>query len=274
MRNPQELAYGEHADYGVGSPHLSHAHLRSRLVGLLIEVIHDLHRRRLPLTVLEVGAGHGGYTEPALAAGCSVTATEMSRPSVEALQRRFGTNEHFSVAYDDDGALEAVAGQEFSLILCSSVLHHIPDYLGFVDKACEKHLAVDGSFLSIQDPLWYPTCDRTTRVLSKAAYLAWRTTQGQYERGFRTLSRRLRNVYDDDELSDVVEYHVVRQGVNQHAVVETLRPRFEDVSLTRYWSTQARVWQRLGDAARLENTFAVAASGFRAKSVGHHLSAP
>lgn len=267
MPNLQEVVFGKHVDYRVGSPHLAHAALNDRLVQLLSQVIRDLKQRAMPLTVLEVGAGHGGYTEPALAFGCSVTATEMSRPSVEALRDRFGTNERFAVFFDPDGSLDVVGAQRFSLILCSSVLHHIPDYLSFIEHSCSRHLAVDGSFLSIQDPLWYPDLGRTTRTLSRAAFLSWRVAQGHYGRGIRTLSRRARGVYDDDQPSDSVEYHVVRKGVDQHAVMEYIQGTFEDARLMRYWSTQARAWQRVGEIAKLENTFAAEGQRFRSPTV-------
>lgn len=262
MQRLQEAVFGEDTDYRVGSPHLAHWQLRDRLVALLRQVVRDLERREMPLTVLEVGAGHGGYTEAALAAGCWVTATEMSRPSLAILRDHFGTNERFSTIFDRDGSLTAVGVDKFSLILCSSVLHHIPDYLTFVRQTCSRHLTPGGSFLSIQDPLWYPALGTATRTFSRAAYLAWRATRGDYRKGARTLARRARRVYDDEDPSDTVEYHVVRKGVNEHAVVDALRPSFETVILTRYWSTQGRAWQRLGELANLENTFAVEAHGF------------
>ncbi|HEV2070488.1 MAG TPA: class I SAM-dependent methyltransferase [Acidimicrobiales bacterium] len=267
MPNLQEVVFSKNVDYRVGSPHLAHAGLNDRLVQLLSQVVRDLKQREMPLTVLEIGAGHGGYTEPALAFGCSVTATEMSRSSAEALRDRFSTNEHFAVVFDPDGSLDVVGTQRFSLVLCSSVLHHIPDYLSFIEHSCSRHLAVGGSFLSIQDPLWYPDLGRPTRTLSRAAFLSWRVTQGHYKRGILTLSRRVRGVYDDDQPSDSVEYHVVRQGVNQHAVMEYLQGAFEDARLTRYWSTQARAWQYAGEIAKLENTFAVEGRRFRSPTV-------
>lgn len=262
MQTLQEAVFGKDVDYRIGSPHLTHWHLYDQLVALLLRAVRDLERRQMPLTVLEIGAGHGGYTESALASGCSVTATEMSRPSLQTLKERFGTNERFSAVFDSDGSLAAVGDQRFSLILCSSVLHHIPDYLGFVEDSCATHLAPGGSFLSMQDPLWYPTLGGATRTLSRAAYLSWRLTRGNYYRGVRTLGRRIRRVYDEQDPSDSVEYHVVRKGVNEHAVVDSLHLRFAEVRLIRYWSTQARTWQRLGDLTKLHNTFAVEAHGF------------
>ncbi len=76
--------------------------------------------------MLEIGAGHGGFTEPVLAAGCEVTAVEASRPSLRTLEHRYGHNPSFRAVLDPDGSLEGVSGT-YSLILIVAVLHHIPD---------------------------------------------------------------------------------------------------------------------------------------------------
>ena len=70
MANPQEAHYLCVTDYRKGSPHLSHLALYDRLVEVLRGVIPKLSDQGLPLRVLEVGAGHGGFTEPTLALGC------------------------------------------------------------------------------------------------------------------------------------------------------------------------------------------------------------
>ena len=95
--------------------------------------------------------GHGGYTEPVLAAGCRVTAVEASRHSLATLQRRYGANPGFRAVFDADGTLDEVDGT-FSLVLIVSVLHHIPDYVSFLDRVT-RLLAPNGSLLSLQDPL-------------------------------------------------------------------------------------------------------------------------
>jgi hypothetical protein len=53
---------------------------------------------------------------------------------------------------------------------------------------------------------------------------------------------------------------VVRQGVNQDIVHDALASQFKEVRLIRYWSTQSRIWQRLGDIAKAKNTFASVAT--------------
>jgi SAM-dependent methyltransferase len=259
LQQLQETIYNERVDYRVGSPHLAHWHLYDRLVDVLREHVRDLKVRGLPLDVLEVGAGHGGYTEPALAAGCAVTAVEMSRPSLSRLEERFGTNPRFEPVFDEDGSLEGTADR-YSLVLCVSVLHHIPDYVSFLDRATDK-LAPGGTLLTLQDPLWYGRAGRRVRMLDRAGFYSWRITQGSIGQGLATTLRRVRGVWDESNPSDMVEYHALRGGVDEQAVAAGLRTSFENISILRYWSNQSAVVQRLGHRVGMENTFGISAVG-------------
>lgn len=261
MENLQESTFDATYDYRRGSPHLAHPQLYEPLVAKVLRSLQLLRSRELDPTVLEIGAGHGGYTEPVLASGGKVTATEMSRASLARLEERFGTNQHFRGAFDGDGSLRALGDDQFSLVLCASVLHHIPDYVGFVRHLVSRHLKTGGSFLSIQDPLWYPSVSAQTRFFDRFAYLSWRATRGNYRKGARTLLRRLGGVYDETDPADMVEYHVVRQGVDQHALGAMLSREFKEVEMETYWSAHAAVWQWAGDRAGLRNTFTLLAHG-------------
>ncbi|MCU1499994.1 MAG: Methyltransferase type 12 [Acidimicrobiales bacterium] len=255
MQRLQESAYDEARNYRDGSPHLVHWRLYDHLTAILRDVIADVVAAGLPATVLEIGAGHGGYTEPALAAGAKVVATEMSRPSIARLEERYGANPQFRAVFDPDGSLEVLGDEQFSVIVCSSVLHHIPDYLGFLSGPMLAHLSPGGSFFSLQDPLWYPTVGTLTRKMDRWAYLLWRVTRGNYKQGFATMGRRVRGVYDDDNAADMVEYHVVRQGIDHVAVERLLQQHFDHVELGAYWSTASRVLQRAGERLDHPNTF-------------------
>jgi SAM-dependent methyltransferase len=257
----QEFFYTADTDYRSGSPHLAHYVLYDRLVSLLRHVLKDLAVAGLPLSVLEIGAGHGGYTEPALAAGCQVTAVEMSRPSLSRLDEKFGTNAHFRGVFDPDGTLAEV-GAGFSLILCVSVLHHIPDYLEAISQASSR-LLPGGALLSLQDPIWYPRQSMFSRVAERTGYYAWRSTQGNLRRGAATLVRRSRGVLDTDNPSDMVEYHVVRNGVDEAAIRELLLTTFEEVRVIPYWSNQLLAAQWIGTRLRLRNTFGILATNYR-----------
>jgi hypothetical protein len=183
----------------------------------------------------------------------------MSAPSLEAIRATYGGNDRFSAVHDPDGTLGTLDGRTYGLVLFASVLHHIPDYRAAIDAAAAR-VAPGGAIVTLQDPLWYPTLGRADVLLSQVSYLWWRIGQGNYRRGVRARWRRVRGTFDETSPSDMLEYHVVRQGVNQDIVHDTLASQFKDVRLIRYWSTQSRVWQRLGDIAGATNTFASVAT--------------
>jgi hypothetical protein len=94
-------------------------------------------------------------------------------------------------------------------------------------------------------------------------YFLWRLAQGKFRQGIRTRLRRLRRTYEADNPSDIIEYHVVRQGVDQRALVEAMRPLFSQITVLEYWSAQSRIAQRLGVTLHRTNTFALICRGYR-----------
>ena len=259
MRQLQETAHGPQHDYRAGSPHIKHARLYQALLGELRNLLHSLRDENLPWSVLDVGAGHGSFTEPLLAYGCRVTAIEMSRASASLLRARYGDNDRFSVVLDDGGTLKALGDEMFSLVLFASVLHHIPNYEAAIETATVR-VVPSGALVVLQDPLWYPTLGHAQRLLSRIAYLSWRLGRGDYVRGVKSRWRWATGAYDDRNPSDMVEYHVVRKGINQEGLQRLLSRSFHDVKLVRYWSTQSSLWQRVGEALGAHNTFAIIAT--------------
>ena len=259
MRHLQESGHSEGHDYRTGSPHLVHWHLYQRLLGEVRGVLDSLRQRGISWSVLDVGAGHGSFTEPLLAYGCAVTATEMSRPSLDLLRSRYGTNDRFSAVLDSDGSFGGLGDHAYGLVLFASVLHHIPDYRAAIDAAAAR-VVRGGAIVTLQDPLWYPTLHRSDFVLSRLSYFWWRLGQGNYRRGLSTRWRRIRGVHDETSPSDMVEYHVVRQGVDQDAIRNVLSSRFEHVRIVPYWSTQSAVWQRFGEVVGATSSFACIAT--------------
>lgn len=262
MSSHQELVYSQDHDYRHGSPHLKHLHLYDRLVSELRKVMRETGARADSRSLLDVGAGEGSFVEPALAHGYHVTATEMSRYSLERLNDRYGENPNFVGVFDEDGSLAAVGDAQYSVVLFSSALHHIPDYLKALNDAAARHLRSGGALVTLQDPLWYPSVPKRVRILSEGMYLMWRLSQGNYRRGVSTRLRRLRGKYNPHNPSDTVEYHVVRNGVDHEGVLETLRTCFDQVTLITYWSTQSRIGQWLGERIDVSNTFALVAQGY------------
>lgn len=260
MSDTQARAYDQVKDYSYRSPHLAHRRLNAWLRDLILDAV--MERPDVP-RVLDIGAGHGSFTEMLLAAGCEVVATEVAAGSVRELQRRYGRNPKFQAVHDPSGTIALPDPRRFTAILFASVLHHMPDYASATEDAVQRFLSPGGCLVSVQDPLWYPTVPRTTRLFGWIAYYAWRLTQGDLGRGVRTQIRRLRGKYDLENPSDVVEYHVVRQGVDERALADSMRRLFSEVTLVPYWSTQSRIGQTLGVTLHRTNTFALVCRDYR-----------
>jgi SAM-dependent methyltransferase len=258
----QNARYSEGADYVTGSPHLAHRKLHAWIVGRIGRLVEAGRARSGRCRVLEVGAGHGTFTEHLAAMGADVTVTEVSRPSAEVLSRRFGHTPNVHVLYDADGEGLFELPPNFDLVLCVSVLHHIPDYSRFVVRLVGL-LRPGGTLASYQDPDSYPRRRRRDAVADRVSYLGWRLTQGDLLAGARTRLRRMRGRYDENLPADMTEYHVVREGVDDKALAELLSSRFGDVERFGYWSTQSAVLQRLGERLGLRNTFGIEATGRR-----------
>jgi|tagenome__1003787_1003787.scaffolds.fasta_scaffold20825737_2 SAM-dependent methyltransferase len=76
-------------------------------------------------SVLEVGAGHGTFTEILSARGARVVATDVSQRCADVLRERFSGDERVAVVH---GGADAVAGQPpFDSAVLINVLEHIPD---------------------------------------------------------------------------------------------------------------------------------------------------
>ncbi|WP_433450409.1 class I SAM-dependent methyltransferase [Streptomyces sp. CA-142005] len=257
MSELQQRDHGVGHDYAKGSPHIRHHAIRDRLITGLHTLVQEVIDRNGRCRVLELGAGHGTFTDHLLAAGAQVTVTEISEPSVRFLDSRFSRNPNVTVVHDQDGTAACQAGP-VDAVVCVSVLHHIPDYLGTVKQLVEN-ITPGGAFFSAQDPLWYPRRSRTSMSLDRNAYLLWRLGQGQFRRGLSTRLRRMRGVYDEANEADMVEYHVVRDGVDEEALRDHLASAFEEVEVQSYWSTQSGVLQAIGERIFPPSTFGVVA---------------
>ena len=256
----QDAGHPSGHDYDKGSPHLRHPRLRSMIEGRLRALLAVTISRRGECRVVEVGGGHGTFTACLVEAGAHVTVTETSSASAESLVRQFGGDDRVEVIHDRTGEEVLHAEREWDLAVIISVLHHIPDYLSFLERLSLR-ITPGGGVFSVQDPIFYPRRSALTHRADRAAYLAWRVFQGDYAKGLATRWRRLRGAYDDAEPADLIEYHVVREGVDDEAIREVLATRFASVEVFRYWSTQAPVLQRLGDRTPLLTTFGVQATG-------------
>lgn len=259
----QDGSHGEGHNYIVGSPHLRHPKLRNRIDGRISDAIAPILQRKGSCAVLEIGAGHGSFTHTALSAGGVVTVTEMSRASSEYLSEKFHGSAQVRVIHDPDGNAPFQQGQKYDVILLISVVHHIPDYIDVLTRLCDEVLLPGGSLVTFQDPVWYPRQKTWAHAASQGAYLAWRVTRGDFRRGLATRWRRLRGVYSESNPSDLVEYHVVRQGVDELALQNLFSSRFATVELDRYFSTQSPLLQKVLERRLPANTFGILAQDRR-----------
>lgn len=259
MARLQSQAHDVGHDYTSGSPHLRHGSVTRKVVSACRDAVADIVRRQGRCRVLEIGAGHGTFTAVLTRSGAEVWVTEMSGASVTLLRQRFADDPRVHIGHDPDGT-GCHTGPEVDLVVCVSVLHHIPDYVGTVSAVLDR-VAPGGGFVSYQDPVWYPRRTTLAAATDRGAYLLWRLSQGNLLRGVATATRRARGVYEQDNPSDMVEYHVVRQGVDERALHDLLTTRFTNVRLDRYWSTQAAWLQRLGEPRFPPNTFGLTATG-------------
>jgi SAM-dependent methyltransferase len=253
----QELEHGEGHDYATGSPHIRHYRLRDRIVQTLFAVVAEIADRKGTCRMVEIGAGHGTFTDHLLAAGAEVVVTEMSEPSAQVLRARFRHNRNVTVVHDPDGQA-GLRGEPVDGVVCISVLHHIPDYLHTVDELVHRILS-GGAFVSYQDPLWYPRRSKLSMIADRGGYFLWRLSQGDLRRGMATRSRRVRGIYDESNAADMVEYHVVRDGVDELALARLLGESFGTVCIERYWSTQSGLLQAAGEKVGPKTTFGLIA---------------
>jgi phospholipid N-methyltransferase len=259
MAELQQCGHDAGHNYAKGSPHILHHSIRDRVVRCIHHMVGDIMHRNGRCRVLEVGAGHGCFTDHLLAAGAEVEVTEMSAPSAEFLRHRFRHNRKVSVIHDPEGDA-AFVGDAVDAVVCISVLHHIPDYLGTTGKLVDR-IASGGAFVSFQDPLWYPRRSTLSLALDRGSYFCWRLAQGEFRRGLSTRMRRMRDTYDEANPSDMVEYHVVRKGVDEEAIRGCLTASFSAVEIERYWSTQSCVLQAVGERFFPASNFGILARG-------------
>jgi SAM-dependent methyltransferase len=208
--------------------------------------------------VLDLGAGEGASASEFLRLGARVTAVELSKSAMRALQdrcRAFGDRLEL-VCADVREALPELG--TYDIVIANSFLHHVPDYLSLITDVLD-HVGPGGRFFSFQDPLRYDTLPPASHAFSAASYFAWRVFQGNLGQGLRTRIRRLRGAYVAGSIEDDAEYHVTRNGVDQDAIANRLEAHAFEVEVRRYFSTQSAVLQWLGTRARVENTFSIVA---------------
>jgi SAM-dependent methyltransferase len=250
----------EHATrYVSGAPHLAHTSLRS----LFATLAREAYTRAAAFTgqprVLDLGAGQGAAALVFLEFGAHVTVVDNSESQLRLLREQCAPySDRLEVFLDDAmNGLERLA-PSYDVIVASSFLHHLPDYLGFVRRAASL-ASPHGVFLSFQDPLRYDRLPRSTLLFSRLAYAAWRFRQQDVIGGLQRRARRARGVYLETCAEDWIEYHATRGGVDADAVIAVLKDEGLRPRVVYYFSTQSGLFQWLGERLGLETTFAILA---------------
>ena len=245
--------------YVDGAPHIKHASLRTLYATLLTQAYDHAAKYSETPRVLDLGAGEGSATLPLLELGARVTAVDVSESQLDALRgkcARFA--DRLEVRCETTGETLRTRGRQYDIIVASSFLHHIPDYLGLIRQAILV-LTPHGQFFSFQDPLRYDTVGVITKIFGDLAYFSWRVFKRDVWGGLKRRLRRRRGLYCADLPYDNVEYHVTRNGVDQDAIAVVLTDAGFECEIVRYFSTQSRLCQPLGSAMEMKNTFAVMA---------------
>jgi SAM-dependent methyltransferase len=246
-------------NYIDGAPHVKHASLRALYASLVVQVYDAAREHTAVPSVLDLGAGEGSATLPFLELGARVTAVDISSSQLSALQtrcERFG--DRLEVRCQDIADILKHEHAYYDIIVANSFLHHVPDYVSMIAQAIILLTSV-GQFFSFQDPLRYDSVGKPTVVFSTLAYFSWRVFKGDVTGGLQRRLRRRRGIYLEDSVHDNAEYHVARNGVDQDAICRLFEDLNFDYNIVRYFSTQSRLFQPVGAALGLKNTFSVIA---------------
>jgi len=241
------------------SPHIKHVSLRMFYAKLVTEVYNYALKYSDIIRVLDLGAGQGFSTLPFLELGARVTAIDSSSSQLEMLRhkcKRF--NNRLELRCEDVSETLKMKEQRYDVIVATSFLHHIPDYLGMIKESISL-LTTHGQFFSFEDPLRYASIDAVAKFFSNISYFSWRIFEGDVWGGTKRRIRRSRGIYLADSVHDNVEYHVTRNGVDQDAILALFNQADFESKFIRYFSTQSRLFQPIGAAMGIKNTFLIIA---------------
>lgn len=243
--------------------YLRHESVRSLYLSL-VERAYRTAERGCPgeVSVLDLGAGEGSATLPFLELGAQVLAVDISERQLEQLLRKCGGLQGQLELRCADISDVLQENRRFDIVVANSLLHHIPDYLDLIRRASAL-LTEYGVFLSFQDPMWKASITRRDAVLSWAVYAGWRLGQGDLAGGIWRRIRRACGFYSATSPYDNVEYHVVRNGVDQRAIASLLVSQGFECDVFRYCSFQSDLLQPWGDRLGVKNTFGVLATRSR-----------
>lgn len=251
------------ARFAESSPHIAHPTLASLWQSVAKRALATAAQVPRLLHVLDLGAGDGFSALPFLEAGALVTAVDSSTVQLERLRQRPAGASNLEIRQQDVEQFLRENHAHYDIVIASSFLHHVKDYLALVENLASIAADTGSQILLFQDPMRYDTVGRASRAFYLLSYAAWRCRQPDAFGGIRRRIRRFHGVYMEDCPEDVVEYHVVRNGVDQNALASLLKERDFDVEIIKYWSHQSRTFQRAGELFGLQNCFGIMAQRCR-----------
>lgn len=242
-----------------GAPHIKHSSLKKLYHELVLKVFISAKKYKKIPKVLDLGAGEGSATLPFLELGAKVVAIDISESQLALLRNKckFFSN-MIKIKQEDLNKTLSNKNEKYDIIVANSLLHHIPNYMEIIERMIKK-LNPYGQLFFFQDPLRYDTVNKFTNLFTNFAYLSWRIFQDDVVGGLKRRWRRGRGIYFDDSVYDNAEYHVIRNGVDQNAILRFLEKEDMDFRIISYFSTQSSFFQIVGSRLNMKNTFAIIA---------------
>jgi SAM-dependent methyltransferase len=249
--------------YFEGATQISHRKVWDLYNSLLTRVVNNARLLHSDIRVLDLGAGEGTVTQQMVQLGCRVTAVDISANRLTTLSERCRQHrEALTTVCSDVLPYVTTTSDKFDIIIASAFLHHVPDYLSLI-RSSLRCLSATGQWFVFHEALRYDSVGSYQRAFSGAAYYSWRVRQGDFIGGCLRKLRRAFGVYRDDSPDDNIDYHVVRNGMDQEAIAELFASEGLEMESGRYFSTQSRTWQNLGERFGIENMFWIVADRAR-----------
>ena len=247
-------------EYYFTAPHLQHIDIHNlylRLVNNSFELA-KTSKKDGDIVVLDIGAGEGTVTKPFLMLGAKVLAVDISENQLSQLKEScIGMLDRLELrCVDIDVVLEE--NLSYDIIVANSLLHHIPDYLSLIRRSIER-LNKSGVFLCFQDPMLNSSMGLRDRFLSWLAYAFWRIGRGDVIGGAARRIRRVFGFYSLNSPHDNTEYHAVRNGVDQNAILELFKENGLVCEVYEYCSLHSKFMQSWGKSLSIKNTFGIIA---------------
>ncbi len=203
--------------------------------------------------ILDMGAGTGYMTIPFLKKGCFVDAVDISPEMLNICKQKvaklgLGNKARFFVSGAERFLLD-LKEEKFSVIVVSSFLHHLYDYMKILSEL-DKHL-VPGGIIFIA---WEPTSELYARFSSLAKVIDF------IDNRFFRIYMKKHNIFIPDTDYKFSDYHANSgKGCDPDAIIEDFKKK--DYSILKFKNFSGLAKSAL--AARIHNYFKLSCDHFR-----------